>query len=202
MIGSLTGTLTSKHPNEVIIDVAGVGYLVHVPLSTYYGLGDPGSQVRLHVFTHVREDALALFGFATAIEKQLFERLIAIAGIGPRLAINILSGIEPGELITAVVAGNLARLTAIPGIGKKTAERVALELKDKVPPSLQVEAAAAAGVAAAGNEALKADLLSALLNLGYNRAYAEKAVAAALGAVPPDATFEVALKKTLRELSR
>lgn len=201
MIGSLSGTLAVKQPTEIIVDVAGVGYLVHVPLSTYYTLGEPGSEVRLHVFTHLREDTLALFGFATPIEKQLFERLIAISGIGPKLAINILSGIEPRELISAVLTGNLGRLTAIPGIGKKTAERVALELKDRVPPGMQAEAAVA-GTASAGADGLKGDLISALLNLGYKREYAEKAVGSALAAVGPGASFEVALKRALLELSK
>src|SRR5215510_8181394 len=161
MIAYIRGRLLEKHPNRVIVDVQGVGYEAHVPLSTFYELGEPGAEISLRIHTHVREDALALYGFATPLELQLFERLIAISGIGPKLALALLSGIEPNELIVAVKAGNIARLTAIPGVGKKTAERVSLELKDKLAAFVPAEPAAGAGTT---GESLRADLLSALVN--------------------------------------
>ena len=133
MIARLRGTLLEKHPNRIVVDVAGVGYDVQVPLSTFYGIGEAGSGVTLRVHTHVREDLIALYGFGTALEQDLFERLIAISGIGPKLALAVLSGIEPAELVRAVRSHDVARLTRIPGVGKKTAERIGLELKDKLP---------------------------------------------------------------------
>ncbi len=196
MIALLRGTLVEKAPSRLIVEVAGVGYDVQVPLSTFYGLGEPGSDVLLRVHTHVREDVIALYGFATALEQDLFERLIAISGVGPKLALAVLSGIEPAELIRAVRGQDVARLTAIPGIGKKTAERIGLELKDRLPASLQ--AAGAPGAAAPGDQ-LRSDLVSALLNLGYQRAAADKAIDKALKS-SPDAAFEQALRDTLRQL--
>ena len=200
MIGQLRGRILEKHPNRIIVDVNGVGYDVSVPLSTFYGLGEPGSEIALRIHTHVREDALALYGFATALEQDLFERLIGISGIGPKLALAVLSGIEPLELVRAIERGDLARLTAIPGIGKKTSERIVLELKDRLP------RAQAVGVAIGGGEreapSLGVDLLSALMNLGYHRPLAEKAVDWALKTVGPDAGFERTLKHALRELAK
>jgi Holliday junction DNA helicase RuvA len=200
VIAFIRGRLLDKHPNRVVVDVHGVGYDVHVPLSTFYGLPEPGGDIALRIHTHVREDMLALFGFATAIELQIFERLIAVSGIGPRLALAVLSGIEPAELVRAVRGGDIGRLTAIPGIGRKTAERISLELKDRLPAAL-----AAPGVAPAAGTSempdLHADLVSALLNLGYHRAPAEKAVDAALaGGAEPQ--FEPLLKHALRQLAR
>lgn len=199
MIASLRGTLVDKTPNRVIVDVAGVGYDVQVPLSTFYVLGESGSTVSLRIHTHVREDALALFGFASAIELDLFERLIAISGIGPKLALAVLSGIEPADLVNAIRRQDVARLTAIPGIGKKTAERIGLELKDRLPAALQL-ADPAPGSASPGDQ-LRDDLLSALMNLGYQRQPAEKAIAKVLDATP-GAGFEDALKATLRHLMK
>ena len=199
MIASLRGTLVDKTPNRVIVDVAGVGYDVQVPLSTFYVLGDSGSTVSLRIHTHVREDALALFGFASAIELDLFERLIAISGIGPKLALAVLSGIEPGDLIKAIRLQDVARLTAIPGIGKKTAERIGLEMKDRLPAAVQPPGPAPAS--ASPGEQLRDDLLSALMNLGYQRQPAEKALGKVLDATP-DASFEDALKGTLRHLMK
>ena len=132
MIAFLRGRVHDKQPNRVIVDVGGVGYDVHVPLSTFYNLGDEGAEVSLRVHTHVREDALQLYGFLTELEQQLFERLIAISGIGPRLATVVLSGMEPRDLVAAVQRADVARLTTIPGVGKKTAERIVLELKDRL----------------------------------------------------------------------
>jgi len=200
MIASLRGRLAEKAPNRIIVDVGGVGYDVAVPLSTYYKLGDPGSDVALRMHTHVREDTLALYGFSTALELQIFERLIGISGIGPKLALAVLSGIEVADLVRAVQAGDVGRLTAIPGIGKKTAERIGLELKDKLPKGIIDETAAGVEAGAPGGT-LRQDLLSALLNLGYHRPLAEKAVEAALTRTGSPA-FETVLKQALRELAR
>ncbi len=199
MIARLHGRLVEKQATRLVVDVLGVGYEVSVPLSTFYELPDEGGEVSLRIHTHVREDALALFGFASELEQLLFERLIAISGIGPRLALAVLSGIDPTDLVRAVQAGDVGRLTLIPGVGKKTAERIGLELKDRLPQALQA-VADAGGVAAPTEGALRADLLSALLNLGYHRASAEKAVDTALRA-GGDASFERALKQALQQLA-
>lgn len=199
MIAHLRGRLLEKHPNRVIVDVQGVGYEAHVPLSTFYDLGEPGSDITLRVHTHVREDALALYGFRTMLELQIFERLISVSGIGPKLGLAVLSGIEPNELVAAVRSGDVARLTAIPGVGKKTAERIGLELKDKLAAFRSTEGAATSPSSAA--ESLRGDVLSALVNLGYHRPLAERAVEAALKA-GTDPTFEPTLKQALRELAR
>jgi holliday junction DNA helicase RuvA len=183
----------------VIVDVAGVGYDVSVPLSTFYGLGEPGGDVALRIHTHVREDALQLYGFATLLEQELFERLIGVSGIGPKVALAVLSGIEPQELIHAIERGDLARLTAIPGVGKKTSERIVVELRDRLP---RVRTAvAAAGLGAAAPSAMQEDVVSALVNLGYHRPLAEKAFASAIRTVP-DSGFERTLKQALRELAK
>ncbi len=140
MIALLKGFLADKHPSRIILETGGVGYDVQVPLSTFYTLGEPGAALTLRIHTHVREDVIALYGFATSLEQDLFERLIAISGVGPKLALAVLSGIEPADLIRAVRHGDVARLTAIPGVGKKTAERIGLELKDRLPASVQAQA--------------------------------------------------------------
>ena len=199
MIAFLRGRVVDKQPNRVIVDIHGVGYDVHVPLSTFYEIGDEGADVALRVHTHVREDALQLYGFLTELERQLFERLIGISGIGPKVAIAVLSGMDPRELVTAVQRGDVARLTGIPGVGKKTAERIVLELRDRL--TQIVAPAADAGAAARGADRLRLDLLSALQNLGYHRPQAEKAVDKALDTMS-DATLEAALKSALRELMR
>jgi Holliday junction DNA helicase RuvA len=200
MIAFLRGRIVAKQPNRVVVDVQGVGYDVHVPLSTYYEIGDEGGDVALKVYTHVREDALQLYGFLTDLERQLFERLIGISGIGPKLAIAVLSGMEPRDLMAAVQRGDVARLTGIPGVGKKTAERIVLELKDRL---TQIAAPAAAGApeAEAGSDRIRVDLLSALQNLGYHRPQAEKAIETTLKDAS-EPTFEGALKSALRELMR
>ena len=199
MIAHLRGRLSDKHPNRVVVDVNGVGYDVFVPLSTFYGLGDVGGDIVLRIHTHVREDALQLFGFATSLEQELFERLIGVSGIGPKVALAVLSGIEPRDLIRAIERGDLARLTAIPGVGKKTSERIVLELKDRLPHPTPEAIAAADGAPQA--PALQDDVVSALVNLGYHRPLAEKAAVSAVKAVP-DAGFERTLKQALRELSK
>jgi len=200
MIAFLRGRILDKQPNLLVVDVQGVGYEVHVPLSTYYDVGDAGGDVALRIYTHVREEALQLYGFLTTVEQQLFERLIAISGIGPKLAVSLLSGIEPRELIGAVHRGDIARLTGIPGVGRKTAERIVLELKDRLG-HLTTPAGAEADAPAVPGERLRDDVLSALQNLGYHRPLTEKAVDATLSAIEAP-TFEQALKAALREFMR
>ena len=203
MIAQLRGAIVEKHPSRLIIEVGGIGYDVQVPLSTFYVLGEPGTPVTLRIHTHVREDVIALYGFATALEQYLFERLISISGIGPKLALAVLSGIEPAQLVKAIRLQDVARLTAIPGIGKKTAERIGLELKDRLPAALQATGQEPA--AATPEDQLRDDLLSALLNLGYQRAVAEKAVDRGLKASSKGsaaAGFEEALRDVLRGLMK
>jgi holliday junction DNA helicase RuvA len=197
VIAYLHGRILEKQPNRIVVDVAGVGYDVSVPLSTFYGLGDAGSEITLRIHTHVREDALLLYGFATRLEQDLFERLISISGIGPKVALAVLSGIEPPDLIRAIERGDLARLTAIPGVGKKTSERIVLELKDRLP---KVHTPTTVDEQAAAPSVLRDDVLSALMNLGYHRPLAEKAVDSAIKSAGGD--FERTLKQALRELAR
>jgi holliday junction DNA helicase RuvA len=199
MIARVTGTIAEKAPGRVIVDVQGVGYDVQVPLSTFYVLGEPGAAVALKVHTHVREDVIALYGFATGLEQDLFERLIAISGIGPKLALAVLSGMEPPDLVRAIRSQDVARLRSIPGVGKKTAERIGLELKDRMPQSVQ--AAADAAKPPAPEDQMRADLLSALVNLGYQRPAAEKAIEREVkGSTEP--RFEDALRAVLRSLMK
>jgi holliday junction DNA helicase RuvA len=199
MIAHLRGTLLEKHPNRIIVDVNGVGYDVHVPLSTFYEMAETGEEIKLRIHTHVREDALLLYGFATPLELHIFERLISVSGIGPKLALAVLSGIEPNELVAAIRTANVARLTGIPGIGKKIAERIGLELKEKMASFLPAEIAAS--VVPAEGEALRTDVLSALMNLGYHRPLAERAVDAAVKK-SAGSSFESVLKHALRELAK
>ena len=200
MIGFLRGQVIEKAPNRVLVNVNGVGYEVFIPLSTFYDVGDEGSDVALRVHTHVREDALQLFGFLTALERQMFERLISVSGIGPKLAIAVLSGLETRDLVAAVQRADVARLTTIPGVGKKTAERIVLELRDRLSqmaPPVEDDAKPAGAEA----DHLRGDLLSVLQNLGYHRADAERAADAVL---KEDAgrTLESALRDALRRLMR
>ena len=200
MIAALEGRLTEKHPSRIVVDVQGVGYEVHVPLSTFYELGEPGSDVSLRIHTHVREETLALFGFASTLELQLFERLISVNGIGPRLALTALSGIEPPELVRSVQQGDVARLTGIPGVGKKTAERMVVELRDNLPNIASADTVPASLIKGEADN-LRGDVLSALLNLGYHRQLAEKAIKTALKG-SDDLVFEDVLRQALRELAR
>src|SRR5262245_42526703 len=165
MIGQLRGRLAEKRPNQVLVDVGGVGYLVQVPLSTYAALGELHTEVTLLIHTHVREDALALFGFVSSREKHFFEMLISASGVGPSFALKILSGMSVKELIPAIRNGDLVRLTKIPGVGRKTAERMVVELKDKLEAVAVETEKPAAATSAAGVEA---DVISALVNLGYD----------------------------------
>jgi Holliday junction DNA helicase RuvA len=199
MIAFLRGRVLEKHPNKVIVDVGGVGYDVAVPLSTFYVIGETGADISLRVHTHVREDQLALFGFATPLELAVFERLIAISGIGPKLALAVLSGIDPRELVAALQRNDVARLTKIPGVGKKTAERIVLELRDRLPKAMEAVATGAAPPAPV--DELRDDLASALMNLGYHRQAIDKALDKILNN-QHESSFENNLRLALKDLSR
>ena len=196
MIALLRGQVFEKHPNRLIVDVAGVGYDVQVPLSTFYTAGDPGSEIALRIHTHVREDQLSLYGFATALELAMFERLIAVSGIGPKLALSVLSGIETRDLVSAIQRNDLGRLTGIPGVGKKTAERMCVELRDRLP-----KAMAASDVPPSPGDALREDLVSALINLGYHRQAIDKSLDK-LVTHAGEQRFEDVLRSALKDLSR
>ena len=176
MIALLRGTLLEKHPNQVIVETGGVGYDVLIPVSTFSALPDAGAEVRLRIHTHVREDALSLFGFATLEEKTIFERLISVSGIGPKLGITVLSGLATADLISAIRHSDVAQLVRIPGVGKKTAERIVLELKDKLEGVGPAGQPGQPDKPAAALSAVEFDVLSALINLGCNRASADAAV--------------------------
>jgi Holliday junction DNA helicase RuvA len=202
MIALITGKLAQKQPNSVIIDAGGVGYELTVPLSTFYDLGDEGAVVSLRVYTHVREDALQLYGFRTEREKRLFLLLLGVSGIGPKLAITVLSGLSAEELIEALRQSNLARLVGVPGVGKKTAERMIVELKDKAAAltTPEIEDRVRSGIVANAGDAMREDLVSALINLGYQKSMAEKAVGAIIKD-NPEANFTTVLKLALRKLA-
>jgi holliday junction DNA helicase RuvA len=196
MIGQLRGRLAGKRPNQVLVDVGGVGYLVQVPLSTYAALGELHTEVTLLIHTHVREDALSLYGFLSSREKHFFEMLLSASGVGPSLALKILSGMSVEELVPAIRSSDLARLTRIPGVGRKTAERMVVELKDKLD-AVTVEADRPAASTPAGVEA---DVVSALVNLGYDARTAESAVAEAKREAGAG-NFEKLLRAALQALS-
>ena len=177
MIAHLRGKLLVKHPNQVIVETSGVGYDVTISVPTFSDLPAAGSEVSLHIHTHVREDLIALYGFLRPAEKQLFEKLITVSGIGPKLAITILSGMPADEMTGAIRGNDVARLTRIPGIGRKTAERMVLELRDKLPPQTTGPEPVVPAISP-----VEEDVLSALLNLGYQRPAAEKALASAMKA--------------------
>ena len=201
MISYLEGRLHEKKPDHVVVLAGGVGYKVSIPVSTYYELPNRGEAVALQIHTHVREDTLALYGFFSGKEQLLFDRLIGVAGVGPALALKVMSGLEPQVLIDAIRRGDHRRLNAIPGVGKKTAERLILELRDKMPEIAAVDADGGVGGRAPDPAtALGDDLISALLNLGFPKPQAEKTVRATTRD-QPELTFEDALKKVLRELS-
>lgn len=193
MIAHLRGKLIARHPNQAIVEAAGVGYDVVISVPTFSDLPPLGSEVALHIHTHVREDQLALYGFLRAEEKQLFEKLITVSGIGPKLAITVLSGMAAQELGNAIRGNDLARLTKIPGIGRKTAERLVLELRDKLPVAGQEVAAAVPALSA-----VQEDVLSALVNLGYQRAAAEKALAS----VAKDGSFDAMFRGALAAMNK
>ncbi|MEO8434900.1 MAG: Holliday junction branch migration protein RuvA [Pyrinomonadaceae bacterium] len=206
MIAHLSGTLLSKQPNSVIVDVGGVGYELIIPVSTFYELEDTGTNTQLRVYTHVREEALQLYGFKTARERELFLQIISVTGIGPKIAITLLSGMNANEIIASIRTNNLARLTSIPGVGRKTAERLVVELRDKITalssPALEEEFAAEGGQRPGSSpDAMRDDALSALLNLGYQKTAAEKAIKAAIDE-GGDLSVELILRRGLRSLSR
>jgi len=196
MIGQLRGRLAEKRPNQVLVDVGGVGYVVQVPLSTYAALGDLHAEVTLLIHTHVREDALALYGFVSAREKHFFEMLLSASGVGPALALKILSGMSVEELVPAIRGSDLARLTRIPGVGRKTAERMVVELKDK----LEAVTVATEKPAASSPPGIEADVISALVNLGYDGRAAETAVAEAKNEAGAS-NFEKLLRGALQSMS-
>jgi Holliday junction DNA helicase RuvA len=199
MIALLTGKIAHKSPEYIILDVNGVGYRVQIPFSTYYELPEGGAQISLNIYTHVKEDAISLYGFRTAEEKDFFQLLISVSGIGPKLAKDILSNIQVNELAAAILRGDLARLSAVPGIGKKTAERLVLELKDKVR-KLELGAAATDGEHVAPPSGIEEDVASALINLGYKEAVVKKALAEMR--VSPDDSMEQVLKQALKALMK
>lgn len=198
MIASLEGRLAQRSPQRAVLDVGGVGYLVEIPLSTYYALPAEGKPVRLHTYLHVQEDALRLFGFATLAEKEMFLRLTSVSRIGPKVAVGILSGIGVAEFRAAVLAGDVARLARIPGVGAKSAERLVVELREKVLAVEGLEEAPAGEVRPEANELLQ-DALSALLNLGYRRGQAERALREAAG--EGHGELETILREALRKLT-
>jgi Holliday junction DNA helicase RuvA len=188
MIAHLRGKLLEKHPNQAVVETAGVGYDVTISIPTFSELTSVGSEVALHIHTHVREDQLALYGFGRPEEKQLFEKLITVSGIGPKLGITILSGMPADDMVRAIRGNDIARLTRIPGIGRKTAERMVLELRDKLPPQGADQVREVPSLSAT-----QEDVLSALVNLGYQRTAAEKALSSVEKSGPFDAMFRAAL---------
>ncbi|MCA1621794.1 MAG: Holliday junction branch migration protein RuvA [Acidobacteria bacterium] len=205
MISHLSGNLLAKHATSVIVEVGGVGYEVTIPVTTFYDLGDVGAGVRLNIYTHVREDALQLFGFRTLRERELFTLLISVSGIGPKSAVAMLSGMNADEIVTAIRTNNYARLTSIPGVGRKTAERMVIELRDKMAalssPALEQEIAAGGTTAAQSEDALREDTLAALLQLGFPRPAAEKAIGGAMQE-GGELSVETLLRRSLRQLSK
>ena len=205
MISHLSGNLLAKHATSVVVEVGGVGYEVTIPVTTFYDLGDVGAGVRLNIYTHVREDALQLFGFRTLRERELFTLLISVSGIGPKSAVAMLSGMNADEIVTAIRTNNYARLTSIPGVGRKTAERMVIELRDKMAalssPALEQEMAAGGATAAQSEDALREDTLAALLQLGFPRPAAEKAIGGAMQE-GGELSVETLLRRSLRQLSK
>src|SRR5207253_4830367 len=196
MIAHLRGKLLAKHPNQAIVETGGVGYDVTISVPTFSDLPAIGGEVTLHIHTHVREDLIALYGFLRPAEKRLFEKLITVSGIGPKLAVTILSGMAADEMVNAIRGNDVARLTRIPGIGKKTAERMVLELRDKLPVEKAGEISAMPSMSA-----VEEDVLSALVNLGYQRAAAERALAS-VEKNGKGSSFEVMFRQTLGVLSK
>jgi holliday junction DNA helicase RuvA len=195
MIGYLKGVLIEKKPNTVLLDIHGVGYTVNIPVSTFYDLPAEGQEQSLFIYTHVREDIIALYGFRTTLEKILFEKLISVSNVGPKMAISFLSGMTADELIPAIQRQDLVKLTSIPGVGRKTAERVCLELREQIP-ALMSEVAQTTE-----EKPVREDLISALVNLGYHRSVAERAVKTVLDQVTAEASFEVLLRSSLQIIS-
>lgn len=194
MIAYLKGTILQKTPSQVIVDIGGVGYCAAIPLSTYFKLGDIGDPVELFIHTHLTDNALSLYGFVTKDERELFLKLIGISGIGPKLAMNVLSGIEAGELVDAIKKSDVARISLIPGIGKKTALRITMELQDKIEKKEKL-------LAVRGSKE-KEDLISALLNLGFRRKEVERIVDETIRAMGSDAEIEKLLRECLKRMAK
>ena len=206
MIAHLNGRLLSKEATSVIVDVAGVGYEVSIPFSTFYEVGEVGSNVELRIYTHVKEDALQLYGFKTLLERQLFINLLSVSGVGPKIGIALLSGMSADELVNSIKNNNLARLTAVPGVGRKTAERLVVDLREKMTTlaASQVEQEADGRSDSSiplSDDDVRAQALSGLLNLGYQKSAAEKAIDSALSE-DGEATVESVLRRGLRKLAR
>src|SRR5215207_7273820 len=205
MISHLSGTLLAKHATSVIVDVCGVGYEVTIPVTTFYDLGEPNTPVRLRIYTHVREEALQLFGFRTERERELFTLLISVSGIGPKSGVAMLSGMSADEIVTAIRQNNYARLTSIPGVGRKTAERLVIELRDKMAalsgPAPEEQVGAGGAAAAQSEDALREDTLAALLQLGFPKPAAEKTITNAMQE-GGDLSVETLLRRSLRQLSK
>ena len=205
MIAHLSGTLLAKHATSVIVDVGGVGYEVTIPVTTFYDLGEANSPVRLQIYTHVREEALQLFGFRTLRERELFTLLISVSGIGPKSAVAMLSGMSADEIVLAIRQSNYARITSIPGVGRKTAERLVIELRDKMAalssPALEEQIERGGPTAAQSEDALREDTLAALLQLGFPKPAAEKAITGAMQE-GGDISVETLLRRSLRQLSK
>jgi len=195
MIGYLKGILIQKKPNMVLLDVHGVGYVITIPVSAFYDLPDEGNELSLFIHTHVREDILALYGFRTTSDKSLFEKLITVSNVGPKMAISFLSGLTANELIPAIQRQDILKLTSIPGVGRKTAERVCLELREQLPVLLS-EAAVEHK-----DKPAREDLISALVNLGYHRSVAERTVKTVLDQSKSEDSFEVLLRNSLQNIS-
>ena len=205
MIAHLNGRLLSKEPNSVIVDVSGVGYEVNIPLSTFYELANEGSDVQLRIYTHVKEDALQLYGFKTERERKLFVNFISVSGIGPKLGIALLSGMSADELINSIKSNNLARLTLIPGVGRKTAERLIVDLREKMTALATSSVAEDTGAKSAqipsSEDDVRSQALSGLVNLGYQKSAAEKAIDSVLSE-DGELTVELVLRRGLRKLAR
>ena len=205
MIAHLSGKLIDRHATSVVIEVGGVGYEVTIPVTTFYDLEEAGQNVSLRIYTHVREDTLQLFGFKTLRERELFQMLISVSGIGPKSAVAMLSGMSADEIVTAIRQSNYARITSIPGVGRKTAERLVIELRDKMAslsgPALEEQVAAGGSTAAQSEDALREDTLAALLQLGFPKPAAEKAITGAMQE-GGDLSVETLLRRSLRQLSK
>jgi len=206
MIAHLNGRLLSKEATSVIVDVAGVGYEVSIPFSTFYEVGDVGSNVELRIYTHVKEDALQLYGFKTLLERQLFINLLSVSGVGPKIGIALLSGMSADELVNSIKNNNLARLTAVPGVGRKTAERLVVDLREKMTTLAAAQVEAEPGARSdvsipSSDDDVRAQALSGLLNLGYQRSAAEKAIDSVLNE-DGEVTVESVLRRGLRKLAR
>jgi holliday junction DNA helicase RuvA len=201
MIALICGKIAYKEIASVVIDTNGVGYRVFIPLTTFYELPEAGESVTLHVHTHVKEDAINLFGFYTTQERDLFQLMISVSGIGPKIAMNIISGITAGELFQAISGGNVGKLVSIPGVGRKMAERLILELREKIAKKMTLEQVPAASDQQKGDEMIKEDVLSALVNLGYKNNTAKDALDKVLQMTEENLSLDALLKKTLKILA-